>query len=67
MTPTARLTGIDDEDAAETEALIAAVAEADADPRAIPHEAMRAWLAALASGDFAAPPPEAGPSGIAEP
>ncbi|MDE1147011.1 MAG: hypothetical protein PW843_10365 [Azospirillaceae bacterium] len=43
----------------ETTALAAAVAEADADLRAVPHEEMRAWLLELAAGNFAAPPPVA--------
>jgi len=47
-----------DDDEAETAALAAAVAEARADPRVIPHEAMQAWLLCLAAGDFDAPPPE---------
>jgi Fe-S-cluster formation regulator IscX/YfhJ len=44
------------EDAAQ--ALAAAVAESDADPRTVPHEDVRAWLLRLASGEFDAPPPE---------
>lgn len=47
----------DDEDAAERRALEAAIAEADADPREVPHEAVRAWLLRLAEGAFGAPPP----------
>lgn len=47
-----------DDDAAETEALAAAVAEARADARAIPHEEMQAWLLRLAAGEFDAAPPE---------
>ena len=46
-----------DDDAAELEALEAAVAESDADPRVIPHEDVRAWLLKVANGDFKAPPP----------
>ncbi len=45
-----------DEDAAQ--ALAAAVAESDADPRTVPHEDVRAWLLRLANGEFDAPPPE---------
>ncbi len=48
-----------DDDAAETEALKAAIAESDADPRVIPHEQMREWLLRVANGDFKAPPPVA--------
>jgi len=47
----------DDEDAAETQALAAAVAVAEADPRRVPHEEVRAWLMRLAQGEFDAPPP----------
>ncbi|MBF0561405.1 MAG: CopG family transcriptional regulator [Alphaproteobacteria bacterium] len=47
-----------DDDDAETAALAAAVAEARADPRIIPHEDMQAWLLRLAAGEFNAPPPE---------
>ncbi len=49
----------DDEDAAEAQALAAAIAESDADPRTAPHEEVRAWLLRLADGEFDAPPPEA--------
>jgi hypothetical protein len=49
---------IDDDDA-ETAALTAAVSEARADLRAVPHEEMRAWLLEIAAGNFAAVPPEA--------
>ncbi len=49
----------DDEDAAEAQALAAAVAESDADPRTAPHEEVRTWLLRLANGEFDAPPPEA--------
>ncbi len=49
---------LSDEDAAEAEALRAAVAEALADPREIPHEAVRAWLLRIAAGELNAPPPE---------
>jgi hypothetical protein len=48
----------DDEAEAELRALAAAVAESDADPRSVPHEAVRALLLRLAAGDFDAPPPE---------
>jgi len=47
-----------DDDEAETAALAAAVAEARADPRAVPHEEMRAWLLEIVAGNFDAPPPE---------
>ena len=47
-----------DDDAAETAALAAAVAEARADCRTVPHEEMRAWLLEIVAGDFDAPPPE---------
>jgi hypothetical protein len=47
-----------DEDAAEAQALAAAIAEADADPRAAPHDEVRAWLLRIANGEFDAPPPE---------
>jgi len=50
------LPGIDDE--AETAALFAAVEEARADRREVPHEEMRAWLLEIAAGNFDAPPPE---------
>lgn len=46
-----------DDDAAEARALAAAVAAAEADPRRVPHEAVRAWLLRLAAGEFDAPPP----------
>jgi hypothetical protein len=48
----------DDEDASEAQALAAAIAESDADPRTAPHEDVRAWLLRLANGEFDAPPPE---------
>ncbi|MBC7952797.1 MAG: hypothetical protein H7Z12_13390 [Rhodospirillaceae bacterium] len=48
-----------DDTAAETEALVAAVAEARSDPRAVPHAEVRAWLLEVAAGDFDATPPEA--------
>jgi hypothetical protein len=41
----------------EDQALAAAIAESDADPRTIPHEEVRAWLLRLANGEFDAPPP----------
>ena len=47
-----------DDDAAELAALTAAVNEARADPRGIPHEEMQAWLLKLAAGEFSAPPPQ---------
>ena len=48
----------DDEAEAEVCALAAAIAESDADPRTVPHEAVRTWLLRLAAGEFDAPPPE---------
>jgi Fe-S-cluster formation regulator IscX/YfhJ len=42
---------------AERQLLEAAVAEARADPRYVPHEDMRAWLLKLSQGEFDAPPP----------
>lgn len=47
-----------DEDEAEAQALAAAIAEFDADPRTVPHERVRAWLMRLTNGEFDAPPPE---------
>jgi Fe-S-cluster formation regulator IscX/YfhJ len=47
-----------DDDAAEALALAAAVAEARADPRGVPHAEMREWLLRIAAGDFAAKAPE---------
>ena len=58
MIEAARLLPDTDDDVAEAEALAAAVAEARADPRTIPHDAMQAWLLRLAAGDFTAAPPE---------
>ncbi len=55
------LDDLDDDEAAELAALEAAVAKADANPRSIPHEEVRAWLLRLAEGDFDAPPPVARP------
>jgi len=46
-----------DDDAAEAEALSAAIAKARADKREVPHEEMRAWLLKISEGDFDAPPP----------
>ena len=47
-----------EDDQAEVRALVAAIAESDADPRTVPHEAVRAWLLRLAAGEFEAAPPE---------
>jgi len=47
-----------DDDAAETEALKAAVTEARADIRSIPHEEVRAWLLEVSAGNFDAPKPK---------
>lgn len=55
--PAVQVPDIDD-DMAEAHALAAAVAEARADPRGVPHEEMRAWLLKITSGDFTAEPPE---------
>ena len=49
---------IEDEDAAEAQALAAAIAVAEADPRRVPHDAVRPWLLRLAAGEFDAPPPQ---------
>ena len=49
----------DDEVEAETRLLAAAIAEAEADPRRVPHEEVRTWLLRLANGEFDAPPPVA--------
>ena len=46
-----------DEAEAEVRALAAAVVIAEADPRRVPHEEVRAWLLRLANGEFDAPPP----------
>ena len=46
------------EDEAEARALAAAIAESDADPRTVAHQAVRAWLLRLAGGEFDAMPPE---------
>jgi len=43
---------------ADADALAAAVAESEADPRTVPHEEVREWLLRLAAGEFDAPPPE---------
>ena len=48
-----------DDEAAELAALEAAIAKAQADPRRIPHEEVRAWLLRLAEGDFDALRPTA--------
>jgi hypothetical protein len=57
MASPAPLLDIDD-DAAEADALAAAIAESEADPRTAPHDEVRAWLLRLAHGEFDAPPPE---------
>jgi hypothetical protein len=46
-----------DDDGAELTALAAAVAEARAHRRGVPHEEMKAWLLRIAAGEFDAPPP----------
>ncbi len=48
----------DDEEVAEALALSKALADAEADPRRVPHEDVRAWLLRLAAGEFDAAPPE---------
>jgi hypothetical protein len=48
----------DDEDAAETALIAAAVAIARASELKVPHDEMRTWLLKLANGDLAATPPE---------
>ena len=48
-----------DEEAAELAALAAAVEEARADPRSVPHSEVRAWLLEVAAGNFTAPLPVA--------
>jgi hypothetical protein len=48
-----------DDDEAELAALKAAIAKSRSDPRAVPHEEMRAWLMKVSAGEFDAPPPEA--------
>lgn len=50
-----------DDDTAEQAAMAAAVAEARADPRTVPHAAVRDWLVRVAGGDAAAEPPAATP------
>ncbi|QCO01198.1 hypothetical protein [Azospirillum argentinense] len=47
-----------DDEAAESDALKAAVATARADRRGVPHEQMREWLLRVAEGEFGAEPPE---------
>jgi len=59
MSDTARFLPDVDEDAAELAALTAAVAEARADTRSIPHFEVRAWLLEIAAGKFDAPKPVA--------
>lgn len=48
---------LDPEIEAERQFLEAAVAGAQADPRYVIHEDMRAWLLHLSQGKFDAPPP----------
>ena len=45
-----------DDNAAQ--ALAAAIAESDADPRTVPHEQVREWLLRLAGREFDAVPPK---------
>ncbi len=48
-----------EDDRLEDEALAAAIAASDADPRSVPHAEVRQWLLRVASGEFDAVPPEA--------
>ena len=48
---------VDDLEEAERQALAKAIAEAEADPRGVPHEEMMVWLKRLAAGEHDAPPP----------
>jgi hypothetical protein len=57
--PAKPLPDYDEDDAAELAALVAAVAESDADPQVIPHDEMRIWLLEIAAGSFEARPPVA--------
>jgi hypothetical protein len=52
------VTRVEEEDAAEAQALAAAIAESDADPRTAPHSEVRAWLLRIANSEFDAQPPE---------
>ena len=47
-----------EDDEAEARAQAAAIAWSDTNPRALPHEDVRAWLMRIAQGEFDAPPPE---------
>jgi len=42
---------------AKARALASVIAESDADPRTVPHEAFRVWLLRLAQGEFDASGP----------
>ncbi len=53
------ISGIEDEDTAELVALTSAVNESLTNPRAVPHDEMKAWLLEIAAGNFDAPPPVA--------
>ncbi|WP_145622569.1 hypothetical protein [Nitrospirillum viridazoti] len=57
MSKSELITPLSDEEAAELAALTAAVAEARADHRGIPHSEVRAWLLEIAAGNFDAPRP----------
>ena len=59
MNNTARTIPEFDEEAAEVAALTAAVAEARAETKSIPHSEVRAWLLEVAEGNFDAPLPVA--------
>jgi hypothetical protein len=47
-----------EEDTAEAQALAAAIAESDVDPRTAPREEVLTWLPHIANGEFDARPPE---------
>lgn len=49
---------VEDEDEAEAAAIAAAIAESNADPRTVPHDAVRVWLMGIAQGVFDVPPPK---------
>ena len=49
---------LDDDSETEVRSLLQAVATAEADPRRVPHEQVRAWLLLLAHGQFDALAPK---------
>ncbi len=59
MSEPARTLPESDDATAEAAGLEAAVSEARADPRIVPHADVRTWLLEIAAGNFDAPPPEA--------